>query len=698
MKLLRYRVTGFRSVDDSGWIETDDVSALIGENESGKTNLLLPLWKLNPARDGAIDLVSDCPRKHFAEIRAAKNKPTFITAQFRLSDEIAGQVSALTGASMDAVRVAEVSRHFDGTRTVGFPEDVPTRLLPSPPLKALLAHAIASVAGVDSLKTEEKQVEALEALLAVIAAEAEAAGASIGDTSARSMVDRLQECRSTFIRPTSAVAPVVDSILIGLRALVAPVDRAPAHNSDEARALVEKELPTFVYYSSYGNLDSEIYLPHVIENLNRDDLGPKEAAKARTLRVLFEFVGVSPTEILALGQETSLPAGTRPTGEQISTDAKRKQEREVLLQSAGAKLTREFRAWWKRGNYQFRFQADGNHFRIWVHDELRPEDIELENRSTGLQWFLSFYLVFLVERASAHADAILLLDEPGLSLHPLAQRDLSNFFEGLADSNQLLYTTHSPFLVDPNHLDRVKAVFVDELGLTRCSPDLRAGERGAGKRSSVYPVYAALGISVSDVLLLGCQVVLVEGMSDQYVLTALKNLLLTQSKLAPPREIVFIPASGTKSIRPITSLLAGPNEELPVVILDGDQAGRDLATALRTNLYAAHRDRVLVLSDFTGRLGDEIEDLLNPAAYADLVDRHLKLRDIDFASTVAPDRSIVSQVEAFAARNGVALAAPGWKVEVAKLAKERLTRAGASAVLDDGRLQLVERLFQAIIQ
>lgn len=63
-------------------------------------------------------------------------------------------------------------------------------------------------------------------------------------------------------------------------------------------------------------------------------------------------------------------------------------------------------------------------------------------------------LVFLVESRGDHEDAILLLDEPGLSLHPLAQRDLSAFFDGLTKTNQILYTTHSPFLVDPDRLDR----------------------------------------------------------------------------------------------------------------------------------------------------------------------------------------------------------------------------------------------------
>jgi predicted ATP-dependent endonuclease of OLD family len=97
---------------------------------------------------------------------------------------------------------------------------------------------------------------------------------------------------------------------------------------------------------------------------------------------------------------------------------------------------------------EHRFEADADHFRIWVSDDQRPVEVELEGRSTGLQWFLSFYLVFLVGRRDTHAGAILLLDEPGTSLHPLAQKDLSAFFDGLSRRNQRVYTTHSPFVID----------------------------------------------------------------------------------------------------------------------------------------------------------------------------------------------------------------------------------------------------------
>ena len=119
-----------------------------------------------------------------------------------------------------------------------------------------------------------------------------------------------------------------------------------------------------MYYSNYGNLDSEIYLPYVIANMSRKGLGSKEEAKARTLKVLFDFVRLEPTEILELGQDFKAPnANVQPTTEQIEQIAKKKRERSVLLQSAGTELTSKFRDWWKQGEYRIRFEADGDHFR-----------------------------------------------------------------------------------------------------------------------------------------------------------------------------------------------------------------------------------------------------------------------------------------------------------------------------------------------
>src|SRR5882762_6505633 len=106
-KLQRFRVRNFRSVDDSGWVEVDNVAALIGTNESGKTNVLLPLWKLNPAKEGAIHPTSDYPRKKYTTFRHETVKPVFIEAIFDVGNELAARLGDLTG--MPAEQMREVS-------------------------------------------------------------------------------------------------------------------------------------------------------------------------------------------------------------------------------------------------------------------------------------------------------------------------------------------------------------------------------------------------------------------------------------------------------------------------------------------------------------------------------------------------------------------------------------------------------------
>src|SRR5436853_3012570 len=91
----------------------------------------------------------------------------------------------------------------------------------------------------------------------------------------------------------------------------------------EARKMVLNNLPKFVYYSTYGNLDSEIYLPHVIQNMKRKDLGAREQAKARTLKVLFEFVKLQPQEVLELGRDFEDSSNRQPTEAEIAEIAEK---------------------------------------------------------------------------------------------------------------------------------------------------------------------------------------------------------------------------------------------------------------------------------------------------------------------------------------------------------------------------------------
>jgi hypothetical protein len=690
MKLKKFRVTNFRSVADSGWIEADDVTALIGTNESGKTNILLPLWKFNPAKEGAIVPTADFPRKDYNTFRNQKPKPAFIRAVFEGDEKLAQALAAKTGMPPDALREVEVTRHLDTEYEVDFPNATPARSVSKERVLTVLKTAERELEAMTALETEGELKKLL--ISSVRTAREAVPKGEVGPEALASILATLEGVKTEGAPETSTIVPRHQRTRDDVRALHAEISRDHPRDVDAATTLVIKNLPKFVYYSTYGNLDSEIYLPHVIANLARTDLGQKEQAKARTLKVLFEFVKLQPQEILELGRDFKVP-NREPTPDEIAAIAEKKKQRSILLQSASTLLTREFRAWWKQGEYRFRFEADGDHFRIWVSDDKRPEEIELEGRSTGLQWFLSFYLVFLVERADAHEGAILLLDEPGLSLHPLAQRDLSEFFDGLAKANQLIYTCHSPFLVDADRLERARKVYVDADGTSKVTADLSAGGDGA-QRGASYAVYAALGLTVAESLLLGCRPVVVEGPSDQHYLTAIKNLLIAAGRLKPGRELVFPPAHGTRGVKAVSSILGGRDDSLPVVLVDGDPEGRATAEALRKGLYVGDPDRILEVGKFVGVADAEVEDLIPPKLVARILDRWQRAANVPFADELQVGKPIVPQIEAWAKKHGVTLTVPGWKVELATRVKEQLLADGAAAIAGDV-LDKWTKLFEA---
>lgn len=695
MKLTAFRVTNYRSVKDSGWIDTAEITSLIGTNESGKTNLLMPLWKLNPAKEGEIKLLSDAPRKDYNAYRQMENKPVFIQARFALSDSLASSIATKTGKTADDVRLVEVSRDFDGNYGVHFPNAQADSSIEAAELRKVFEAAAKDI---EAATASGKGDEALKADLLKRLKEAGAALDDFEGSVGKEGITKLQsfvDAAAIKAAPQrSTIAPRFGQVIDILSEFAARFTKPGPDDNDEVHTLVTDNLPVFVYYSTYGNLDSEIYLPHEIANLKRTDLTGKSEARARTLRVLFEFVRLSPQEVLELGKDWN-DQQEKPTDAQVQALNDKKKERSVLLQSAGTELTTKFREWWKQGEYRIRFEADGNHFRIWVSDDKRPEEIELEGRSTGLQWFLSFYLIFLVESKAAHNGAILLLDEPGLSLHPLAQKDLALFFESLSGSNQLLYTTHSPFLVDADHLDRVRAVFVDAVGNTAVSTNLRAGATAAESKS-IYPVHAALGLSVSDTLFQGCRPVVVEGQSDQLYLSAMKNVLVASGRIKPQREIVFIPTSGAKAIKTVAAILGGKDNDLPFVVCDGDGAGLALAKTLKAEMYADVVGRVVTATDVCRVKDAEVEDLFPASFLAPIIDRYLKGPADESFTAASGGGAIIPQAKAYAAKHNIALS-EGWKVEVAKLAKSKLPTTIATDAVWKPVLEIWQTLFERLM-
>ncbi|MDO5464689.1 MAG: AAA family ATPase [Akkermansia sp.] len=593
MILDKFRVTNFRSVKDSGWVETDNITTLVGINESGKSNILLALWKLNPASGGKIDYKTDLPITRLSEDREKLDEIVFIEAIFKTTEE--------------------EQQLF--------------------------------------LQEEENQDEEADRDLTSITV-----------------------CRkydSTYIIK-DANNNLIDNKL---------------HDK------INQILPHFIYYSNYGNLSGKIYLPHAIEwQEGRTVPGiKKNEDQERTINVLFKFVNLNPQELIKLSDTRY---ANRPNGNLTEDTIKNKQmdlhERFALLQSASSRLSREFKAWWKQGEYNFRFDASGEYFAIYVSDNIRKEEVPLELRSTGLQWFLSFYLIFLVESDNRHKNCVLLLDEAGLTLHPLAQKDLAVFFETLSESNQIIHTTHSPFIVDTTHLERCKSVAVDEEGYTYVTSDLRKGSKNGIKEKSIYALHAALGLGCADVLFHGCQCVVVEGISDQYYLNAIKLFLLQNKSISYQREVLFLPSGGVKNITTLTSIVSAKKDDLPHVIIDSDVSGHSFCKKIKEQLYKNDDSKIHMVGTYLNQKNAEIEDLIPP----DIVERAIApyLQNEEMISfCIAEGEPYVNQIESFANDYGITLP-DGWKVEIAKKIKIILSKTPKEKI-DDKYINIWSRLF-----
>jgi len=703
-KLDRFKVYNFRSIEESDWIEASDNSCLVGTNEAGKTNLLIALWKLNPVNNEPIIPLDDFPRHLYSNYKADKHsEDVFIAADFLLKEKFQEEIAKELKCDTEQIKKVLVERRYDGKYHIKFPYSK-VESYETETLRELFESFENHLYGSETFLKESADLQ--NSIKAFLKSKIEKFPK---DLFSKTHTLELNESIKNFIQENFGkkknLPEIFEQRLIKkLQKMIDAFDGKPIQSTSEINQKVLKEIPKFVYYSDYGNLDSEIYLPRVIEDFGREDLSESARAKARTLDVLFKYVKLSPTEIYELGNESkTIVEKVNQHNQVVSTEEKeltedeirewadKKRERGILLRSAATQLTQKFKKWWLQGNYIFDFQADGRHFRINVSDSLRPEPIELEGRSRGLQWFFSFFLVFLVETKEGHSNTILLLDEPGLSLHPIAQYDLAKFFRKLSEDNQLIYTSHSPFLVDMENLGNVKAVFVDsKTGRTKVSSNLRYNEEDAEK--SIFPVHAALGLTVSDTLLLGCLPILVEGPSDQIYLSLIKRHLIGKGELKNTKEIVFIPTGGVRGMGPVTKLVSSRDDSLPYVLLDSDSVGKDYQKQLTKGRYRDEKDKVLGVADFLGEKEYEIEDLIPVSSLIPIIDRQYR-SDQYFEDYYKKDEPIVDQIKAWATKNSIELG-KGWKVEIARIAQNRFDKVmeNVSKEMEDNWKKLFEKL------
>jgi predicted ATP-dependent endonuclease of OLD family len=211
-----------------------------------------------------------------------------------------------------------------------------------------------------------------------------------------------------------------------------------------------------------------------------------------------------------------------------------------------------------------------------IHD--KTECIYTFNeRSSGLKYFLSYYIqAKAMDMSGRSRKSIILMDEPDAALSILAQRNLLAVFESLvrpessSQACQLVYTTHSPYLINRNFPRRITVVKKED-----AEEGTQYIERARARRYE--PVRTALGIDSAPSLFLGSDNILLEGATDQYILSELIRAFSTPENMGEYIDlntVVIVSADGVNNITNVLEQSRWADEPIPptAILLDSDEA------------------------------------------------------------------------------------------------------------------------------
>lgn len=291
------------------------------------------------------------------------------------------------------------------------------------------------------------------------------------------------------------------------------------------------------------------------------------------------------------------------------------------IENLNGELTLNFQDFWRQNvgknnkikinfelaNYDHTYsEKSGKPFiEFWIKDE--SERLYPKQRSRGVRWFLSFFMELKATAMDkSRQNKLLLIDEPGVSLHARAQEDVLKVFDDIKEHMQIIYSTHSPHLIDVNKLYRVIAV------QRAVEDDMRSETLVLNSRSlksatadTLSPVYAMMGARLSQQdIIKSSNNVIVKDLATFYFLKAI--LKLTDYKT---KECYFIPASGTSSMPMIINILIGWGLDY-IALNFGNEEEKFMYNKLRKELFDNNVDlansQLLFMREFS-----DVEDLFS---------------------------------------------------------------------------------------
>ncbi|PUB32472.1 putative ATP-dependent endonuclease of OLD family [Promicromonospora sp. AC04] len=570
MKLTSFRVRRYRNVLDSTDVKVeDDVTTLVGMNESGKSAMLDALYRLNPVYGDTFVERDDYPRWRWK--RDGRNEDLSevspIEATFELDKHDLAALSNALGEGVAAPKTVTAGRQYDDELWIDVPVDV----------DRFMRNVLQDHPEADGLLKTHGTVAALREALTPVPTPAVSDDVELSDSA---------DDEDSEVERAAADAAALERI----KTLVDAKNDLGAI----ARTIIRTRLPQFFRFAAYQNLEGRV---DVAALRTQEDEEPGASSK-QTARALLRLA------------ETDVDSVTDAEFE----------SRTAELEAVSSDLSREMAKYWST-NPELRIKVEieaetvtlpqgettvARYLNFRVEDRKHDFTNNFSLRSSGYQWFFSFLAAFS-EFEERDDDVVILLDEPALTLHAKAQRDFLRFInDRLAPSGQVIYTTHSPFMVEQIERVRVVEDRGEEVGSITSSDALEVGE------DSAFPLQAALGYDLSQNLFIGERNLLVEGPSDLAYLDVISRYLHDQGRDGLDDRWRVLPAGGASNVPAFVSLL-GRKVSVTVLLDSGTEGGGKVEAAIKANKIDG--GRVIFVGAVLDQKHSDIEDLFTAGDY-----------------------------------------------------------------------------------
>jgi len=580
MQLEQVRVQNYKCIEDSGWVDFERVVCLVGKNESGKTAFLEALKKLNPVDDSeGYNPLYEYPRRRYSRYKEEKHEDDpdpVASARFTLSTLEVEEIEEEYGRDIVVDDTVEVTKDYKND--IHWEIDVDEENI------------------VENLIEERDLHRSTREFLD-------------GTESFEELVDRVEESDATSDQFQE------------LERVVQRIDERGVVNAI-GEDLLDRHLPEFFYFDEYSIMNGEVNMRKLIRRRDNNQLTEADD----TFLALLSLAGLTPEDIIDTTDLESIIAELEAASNRISDDvfeywtqgpdlevqfrrAEQGSERGQLQQNQQQNQNQNQDQ--NQQNQQNR-QDDGPIFQVRVRNNRHRVSVFFDERSSGFIWFFSF-LAYFSNLETQDRDIILLLDEPGLNLHAKAQHDFLRFInERLSPNHLVVYTTHSPFMLEPKNLHRARLVIDDPDEGTRISSDVLQSDEDTN-----FPLQAVLGYDLIQTLFVGPHCLLVEGKSDMIYLQVMSDIIDERGETSLSHRWTIVPAGGADNIPTFISLFGASDLDLAVILDDDsdiDQRLRDIQARGVLDL-----DHVHTISEYIDNGEGDIEDLFSEDFYMDVV-------------------------------------------------------------------------------